>query len=135
MVGTMQEDYIPNLIDSMLLNMGISDTGFLLIKHYNTFDLSAGYIRSLAMAREEVCFLYHSYDVTAMSGAYEPVLSAVGGVPYLYLSQCDKAVRRAFGIPRAARTGADFAEATGKQEQILRKVYLGNEYAEGRDEA
>lgn len=86
MVGTMQEDYIPNLIDSMLLNMGISDTGFLLIKHYNTFDLSAGYIRSLAMAREEVCFLYHSYDITTMSGAYEPVLEWIRD---LYRQQAD----------------------------------------------
>lgn len=74
MAETMQEDYIPNLIDSMLLNLGVSDTGFLLIKHYNTFDLSSDYIASLAETRDEVNFLYHSYDITAMSGVYEPLL-------------------------------------------------------------
>lgn len=74
MIETVYEDYIPNLIDSMLLNLGVSDSSFLLIKHHNTFNLSADDISILAQTRKRGIFLYHSFSAENILGAYEPFL-------------------------------------------------------------
>lgn len=71
---TVYEDYIPNLIDSMLSNLGVSDGNFLLIKHYNTFNLSAEDIEALAETRTQAVFLYHSFCAENMLDVYEPFL-------------------------------------------------------------
>ena len=74
MIETLYEDYIPNLVDSMLLNLGVSDSSFLLIKHHNTFNLSAEDVASLAQTRTRGTFLYHSFSAENILGAYEPFL-------------------------------------------------------------
>lgn len=72
MIGDVYKDYIPNLIDSMLLNLEVSDSNFLLIKHYNTFDLTKEYVNEIALANPKQRFLYHSFDAGSMLGAFEP---------------------------------------------------------------
>ena len=72
MIGDIYKDYIPNLIDSMLLNLEVSDSNFLLIKHYNTFDLTKEYVNEIALANPKQRFLYHSFDAGSMLGAFEP---------------------------------------------------------------
>lgn len=74
MTKAIYSEYIPNLIDSMLSNLHTSDHSFLLIKHYNTFDLTAEYVDSLAKERPDTLFLYHSFDSSSMISAYEPIL-------------------------------------------------------------
>lgn len=74
MAETLFDDYIPNLIDSMLLNLKVSDSNFLLLKHYNTFDLSKEDIAAMAKTRDKVKFLYHSFDSGSILSAYEPFL-------------------------------------------------------------
>lgn len=74
MEATFYDDYIPNLIDSMMTNISISESNFMLIKHYNTFDLSHEYISELALTRNNAKFLYHSFNAFEMQGAYEPFL-------------------------------------------------------------
>ncbi len=74
MAGNTYEDYIPNLLDSMMTNLDMSDSNYMLIKHYNTFDLPRDYIMDFAKQREQVHFLYHSFDMTQMIGPFEPFL-------------------------------------------------------------
>ena len=89
MIETVYEDYIPNLVDSMLLNLGVSDSSFLLIKHHNTFNLSADDIASLAKTRTRGTFLYHSFSADNVLGAYEPFLD---WVKQLYSEQSDESM-------------------------------------------
>ena len=89
MLETVYEDYIPNLVDSMLLNLGVSDSSFLLIKHHNTFNLSADDIASLAKTRTRGTFLYHSFSAENVLGAYEPFLD---WVKQLYSEQSDESM-------------------------------------------
>lgn len=89
MADTVYEDYIPNLIDSMLLNLGVSDSNFLLIKHYNTFNLSSEDISSLAKTRTRACFLYHSFNAGDMQGVYEPFLD---WIKQLYYELSDESI-------------------------------------------
>lgn len=75
MAGTVYDDYIPGLIDSMINKLGTSQNHLLFIKHYNTFDLEGAYIRALSMFRADVCFLFHEFEITDMLSAYEPFLN------------------------------------------------------------
>lgn len=72
MAGTVYDDYIPSLVDSMMNNLGTNQNHLLFIKHYNTFDLERAYIRALSMSRSEACFMFHEFDITDMLAAYEP---------------------------------------------------------------
>lgn len=74
MTETVYENYIPNLIDSMLSNLGVSSNNLIVIKHYNTFDLSQTDILSLAKTRKQAAFWYHSFNAGDMLEAYEPFL-------------------------------------------------------------
>ncbi len=82
MKETIYENYIPNLIDSMLLNLGVSDSNFLLIKHYNTFDLTLEDIQVLAQTRTRADFLYHSFNAGDMLKVYEPFLDWIKQLYY-----------------------------------------------------
>lgn len=74
MTNTLYENYIPNLIDAMMTDLEISDKYFMMFRHYNTLDLSAEYVESFAKKRENVRFLYHSFNAENMQNAYEPFL-------------------------------------------------------------
>lgn len=74
MVQNVVDDYLQNLIETELEGLGQSENNFLLIKHYNTLDLSAEYIRSVSLKYENVTFLYHNFNPTDMFYAYEPFL-------------------------------------------------------------
>ena len=76
------EDYLSNLIDSMLINLEVSDTNFVLIKHYNTLDLSRDYIVDVSEKRSKAKFMYHSFEAGEMLGAYEPFLDWVKQLYY-----------------------------------------------------
>ena len=82
MVGTEYVDYIPNLLDSMLSNMESSDSNIMIIKHYNTFDLKANFVDDLAKSRDQVCFLYHSFEADDMLSAYEPFIQWIRELYY-----------------------------------------------------
>lgn len=68
------DEFVPNLIDSMLTNLNMSDSNLMMIKHYNTFDLSEEYVDEIAAKRERIRFMYHSFKPTVMHGAYEPFI-------------------------------------------------------------
>lgn len=74
MNGTVYDDYIPGLVDSLLQNLGQTDNNVLLIKHYNTFDLEEAYVKALSETRTQAQFLYHSFDISGMLTAYEPFM-------------------------------------------------------------
>ena len=82
MTGSEYMDYIPNLLDSMLSKFEVSDSNIMIIKHYNTFDLKADYIDELAKARNQACFLYHSFEADDMLGAYEPFIQWIRELYY-----------------------------------------------------
>lgn len=72
MAGTVFDDYIPGLVDSMMKNLGTDQNHLFFIKHYNTFDLEGAYIHALSMSRPETKFLFHEFDISDMRTAYEP---------------------------------------------------------------
>lgn len=76
------QDYIPNLIDSMLLNLEVSESNFLLIKHYNSFDLTEEYVSVLAEERKNQKFMYHSFDSSDMLSAFEPFINWIKQLYY-----------------------------------------------------
>lgn len=82
MTGTEYVDYISNLFDSMLSNFEISDSNIMIIKHYNTFELTSDYINKLADSHEKASFLYHSFDAGDMLGAYEPFIDWIRQLYY-----------------------------------------------------
>ena len=70
----MHKEYIVNLIDSMLYNMGDQSSNVMLIEHYNTLDLSHKDVMEISEGREDVKFLYHSYKTGDIVSAFEPFL-------------------------------------------------------------
>ena len=68
------KEYIENLIESMLYNMGEQDTNVMLIEHYNTLDLTYDDVMEISSEKENVKFLYHSYETGDIVTAFEPFL-------------------------------------------------------------
>lgn len=71
---TVYDDYIPELVDTMMQNLGTARNHLFFIKHYNTFDLERAYIHELSMSRTQACFLFHDFEITDMLVAYEPFM-------------------------------------------------------------
>ena len=71
---TIHKEYIENLIESMLYNMGEQDTNVMLIEHYNTLDLTHDDVMEIAKEKADVKFLYHSYETGDIVTAFEPFL-------------------------------------------------------------
>ncbi|MGN0342388.1 MAG: diguanylate cyclase [Roseburia sp.] len=84
MAGTVYDDYIPSLVDSMMNRLGNGQNNLLFIKHYNTFDLEDVYVRALSMSRPEAEFLFHDFDITDMLAAYEPFVDWINQLYHEY---------------------------------------------------
>ena len=68
------KEYIENLIDSMLHNADERNSNVKMIEHYNTLDLTYDDVMEMSMGKEDVRFLYHSYEIGDMVTAFEPFL-------------------------------------------------------------
>ena len=67
------KEYFINLIDSMLRSMDNRSGNMMMIKHYNTLDLSYEDVMDIAEGKRAK-FLYHSYETGDMVTAFEPFL-------------------------------------------------------------
>lgn len=72
MKGNMYGDYILELVDTMMQNLGTDQNHLYFIKHYNTLDLEKAYIRAISMSRTQAHFLFHNFESTDMLVACEP---------------------------------------------------------------
>lgn len=74
MERSVHEEYVENLIDSMLHNMDEQSSNVLLIEHYNTLDLTYEQVMEISAEKTNVKFLYHSYETGDIIAAFEPFL-------------------------------------------------------------
>ena len=71
---SVHKEYIVNLIDSMLHNMDEPSSKLMLIEHYNTLDLTYDDVMEMAAEKNDIKFLYHSYETGDIITAFELVL-------------------------------------------------------------
>ena len=75
-------DYISNLINSVIQNLSIADSGAMLIKHYNSLDLKEETVANCFVDKIGIKYVYHEFDGSVMADAYEPFLSCIKKIYY-----------------------------------------------------
>ena len=81
------KEYIENLIDSILYNMDEQSTNVMLIEHYNTLDLTCSEVMEISKGKEDVRFLYHSYETGDMVTVFEPFLDWIKELFYEFADE------------------------------------------------
>lgn len=76
------EKHISNLLSSVTQNLTVSKTGVILIKHYNSLDLGKEIVEKYFSDKKEIKYVYHEFDGSVMSDAYEPFLSSIRDIFY-----------------------------------------------------
>lgn len=82
MEKTIHKEYIENLIDSMLYNMDEQSSNVMLIEHYNTLDLTYEDVMDMSEGKDNVKFLYHSYETGDIVTAFEPFIDWIRDLFY-----------------------------------------------------
>lgn len=91
------DDYAANLINSVVTALKTESKSFLVVKHYNSFDLDYDTCEEYIASRDDIRFIYHEFDGSAMLEAYEPFLSCIKKLYYSeivmdineFLTACD----------------------------------------------
>lgn len=76
------DDYASNLINSVVMALKTERKSFLVVKHYNSFDLDYDTCEEYIASRDDIRFIYHEFDGSGMLEAYEPFLSCIKKLYY-----------------------------------------------------
>lgn len=74
--------FVAQFIDSVRSGLGRTSQNTIMIKHYNTFDISKNHIEDIASKYEDIKFLYHEYNSKDMLEAYEPFMEWIRQLYY-----------------------------------------------------
>lgn len=75
-------EHVLNLLDSVTQNLADSETGVILIKHYNSLDLKQEIIENFFLNKQGIKCVYHEFDISSMADAYEPFLTSIKNIYY-----------------------------------------------------
>ena len=65
---------VTNLLNSIIQNVETSESGVILIKHYNSIDLNQEMVEKCFADKKGIRYVYHKFDSETMAEPYEPFL-------------------------------------------------------------
>ena len=75
------KEHLSSLIDSVAQKLVVDGATAVLIKHYNSLDLTEEKVESV-FSQKKIRYVYHEFDGSVMADAYEPFLSFIKKVFY-----------------------------------------------------
>ena len=75
-------DHLSSLINSVTQKLVVDEASAVLIKHYNSFDLTKDIVENVFSSKKGIKYVYHKFDGSVMADAYEPFLSFIKKVFY-----------------------------------------------------
>ena len=76
------KEFISNLINSVTQNRDVAKARVILIKHYNSLDLTQEIVKESFVDKKGIKYVYHEFDGSVMADAYEPFLSSIKSIFY-----------------------------------------------------
>lgn len=76
------KEQVLKLFNSIIQNMSVSESRTMLVKHYNSLDLSKDIVEQSLVNEMGIKYIYHEFDGSIMADAYEPFLSSVKNIFY-----------------------------------------------------
>ena len=75
------KEHLSSLIDSVAQKLVVDGATAVLIKHYNSLDLTEEKVESV-FSQKKIRYVYHEFDGSVMVEAYEPFLSSIKNIFY-----------------------------------------------------
>ena len=75
-------EHLSNLINSLTQKIVVEEAGAVLIKHYNSLELTKDIVEKVFSGNEKMKYVYHDFDSYVMSESYEPFLSSIKNIFY-----------------------------------------------------
>lgn len=76
------DEHISSLINSVTQKLVMDETRAVLIKHYNSLDLTQDIVDNMFSSKKGIKYVYHEFDSSVMADAYEPFLSSIKNIFY-----------------------------------------------------